>query len=218
MPTKTSTPGSNGSISIDATVGSVEAVMRTAAKFNCQKVVVTSSMSTHLEAKANFLDETTWYAPDVSSPKPFVQYMSSKVLAEQRAWELSLSLGIPLTTIAPVYIGGPTILAGQDPKAPISNQDLLRCIQTEAKSKIPGWIDVRTVALLHVLALEANQMVGRRVLACTHNTGVVKMDCSLMNKLLANEAADVIEFDQTKRDLLDQIRRFTPGRVSQSVV
>lgn len=218
VPTKNSTPGNDRSISIDATVGSVEAIMLAAAKFDCQKVVVTSSMSTHLDAKATFLDETTWYAPDVSSTKPFIQYMSAKVLAEQRAWELSSSLGVPLTTIAPVYIGGPTILAGQDPKAPISNQDLLCCIQDEAKSKIPGWIDVRTVARLHLLALEADQMVGRRVLACTHNTGVVKMDCLLMNKLLANETADVIEFDQTKRDLLDQIRRFSSGRVSRSVV
>lgn len=156
VPTKDAISG----VSISSTVGCIESVMKAASKHRCAKVVLTSSMSTHLDSQASVLNEKTWYTPDLPSAKLFVQYMSAKTLAERRAWELSSNLGLPLTTVAPVYVGGPTILRGQGPKSPLSNQDLLRYMEDESKSKIPGWIDVRTVAQLHLFAIEAEELEG----------------------------------------------------------
>lgn len=205
-------------ISIDADVRRLENVMKAASDHGCKRMVLTSSMSTHLDVGAPILNESTWFTPDLATTKPFLQYMSSKTMTERRAWELSSSLNLPLTTLAPVYIGGPTIIKGHDPRSPATNQDLLRCIEDESRSKVPGWIDVRTVAHLHVLALEADGLDGRRTLACTHDRGIVKMDCSLMKALLAKEPSALIAYDRTKRDLLDQIHFYGQGHASAVAV
>lgn len=204
-------------IDIDSAISSIESVMNSAVAHASEKVVLTSSMSTHLDVKAPIQNESTWYTPDRSSTKLMVQYMSSKTLVERRAWELSSTLKLPLTTVAPVYIGGPTIIHEQDPKSSVSNQDLLRCIEDESRSRIPGWIDVRTVAHLHLHAIEDHSLNGRRILACTHNRGVVPMDCSLMNSLLAKDSAALIDFDRTKRDLLEQIDAFDSGQTRRVI-
>lgn len=55
------------------------------------------------------------------------------------------------------------------------------------------------------------------MLACTHDRGLVKMDCSLMKKLLAKAGSPLIDFDQTKRDLLDQLHLHTSERTVSQV-
>ncbi|KAJ9477271.1 putative NADPH-dependent methylglyoxal reductase GRE2 (putative) [Pseudozyma hubeiensis] len=205
-------------ISIDADVRRLERVMKAASCHGCKRMVLTSSMSTHLDVSAPILNESTWFTPDLATTKPFLQYMSSKTMTERRAWELSSSFNLPLTTVAPVYIGGPTIIKGHDPRSPATNQDLLRCMEDESRSKVPGWIDVRTVAHLHVLALETDGLDGRRTLACTHDRGIIKMDCSQMKALLAKEPSALIEYDRTKRDLLEQIHTFGSAHTSAVTV
>jgi dihydroflavonol-4-reductase len=141
-----------------------ERVLRAAKAAGIERVVTTSSCAAiflgHPNERTEPFTEKDWSIADSPLTDP---YSRSKTLAERRAWEVANETGLNLVTICPPYILGP--LLG---RAPSTSHLLLTKI---LKHQIPGapdidlpWVDIRDVAALHVAALTAENLVGKRLM------------------------------------------------------
>lgn len=150
-------------------------VLEAAARAGIQKVIYTSSVASvgTIAPGENPLDESNWNDAAVEP------YAISKTRSERLAWELSRSLGLNLVTILPGTIIGP------DFYRLTSSLEIMREL---IKGKIPmalpmelSYVDVRDVALAHILAFENPGASGRYI--ATNRTlpisGVIEMvrDC-----------------------------------------
>jgi len=118
------------------------------------RVVVTSSCNVVGFTRGEPLDESTW-RDRASSP-----YMQAKLSQERRARSLAEELGIDLVTVLPTAVLGP-----YDFKKTPTTGPFLEVFA--GKSPIPfatNLVDVRDVALGHVLAAERGARLGRYLL------------------------------------------------------
>lgn len=147
---------------VDPAVGGTERVLRAAASAGVQRVVLTSSSSAIMNAKAppgGTYDETCWTDPDDPDIGP---YPRAKTLAERAAWDMAAATGLELTAINPTVVAGPPLdaeygasiavfarlLKGRDPFLPRIGMTL---------------VDVRDVATAHLAALDRPQTIGQRL-------------------------------------------------------
>lgn len=98
-------------------------------------------------------------------------YQKSKTLAEHAAWDFIAreGRGMTLATINPVAVMGPVLSADYSH----SNNQIQQLLAGQIKA-VPrvdsGYVDVRDVASLHLLAMTAPQAAGERFLATTGET------------------------------------------------
>jgi len=142
-------------------------VLGAAVKAGVKRVVLTSSTAacaSVLDAADSTNDETVWTDP---THKAMTPYRVSKVLSERAAWEFMAEHGgsTELTTVLPSAIFGPVLSA-----------DTLGSVMVVGRvlsGKMPGAprvgfsvVDVRDLAVAHVLAMVAPQAAGERFIAC----------------------------------------------------
>ncbi len=145
-------------------VEGTERVLRAAHAHAVNRIVLTSSIvavtNKPLGEGRNAYDERDWSDPD---DRRTDGYTMSKLVAEERAWQLAESLGLDLTVLNPGLIFGPPIgdsgatsvgivkrfLRGRDPALP--------------DAAFPS-VDVRDVAAAHAEALLRPASIGQRFL------------------------------------------------------
>jgi dihydroflavonol-4-reductase len=147
---------------VDPAVNGTLAVLNACA-FNpsVKRVVITSSMAAVTDSPEGILTEDHWNVKSSLKRNP---YYFSKVEAERAAWKFmnSHKLHFDLVTILPFIVWGPSLSSG--PSESIS------LISNIINGKFPvimsldfGVVDVRDVALAHILAIEKPQASGRYV-------------------------------------------------------
>ena len=141
-------------------------VLRAAVGAGVKRVVLTSSTAAcapRLDGPDSLSDETVWTdlsVPDLSA------YRRSKTLAERAAWDFMAQSG-GSTTLASVL---PTAVFG--PVLPIETLGSVQVIGRMLDGRVPGnprrgfnVVDVRDLAVAHVLAMTAPEAAGQRFIA-----------------------------------------------------
>ncbi|KIO32648.1 hypothetical protein M407DRAFT_18408 [Tulasnella calospora MUT 4182] len=165
---------------IHGTVGILESIKKYAP--TVKRVVLTSSIASIYHAKDNLnYDETDW---NVDAPKAVeqlgrdtpgqVMYSASKVLAERGAWEFveknKGSINFDLVAINPSFVWGPPI---QQVRTVKELNETLGFFHEHTSTQNPpktkeeltiqsSSVDVRDVALAHVVALTNGEAAGER--------------------------------------------------------
>lgn len=146
-------------------------VMRAARDASVKRVVLTSAYGAifagHKKRKTPYT-EADWSDLSVKKIHP---YQKSKTLSEQAAWNFikTEGNGLELAVINPVAVMGP-VLSADYSHSNIQIQQLLEG-KTPAVPKVDsGYVDVRDVASLHLLAMTSPQANGERFLASTGET------------------------------------------------
>jgi len=153
---------------VDPAVQGTRGVLQSCASAGTvRRVVVTSSMAaiTDEPSSDHVLSEADWNTRSTLARNP---YYLSKTLAEREAWRFvesapSLS-SFDVVTINPFLVVGPSLSPGVN----TSNQmfvDLLRGAYPGILSLTWGLVDVRDVALAHILAMETPTARGRYLCA-----------------------------------------------------
>jgi nucleoside-diphosphate-sugar epimerase len=143
-------------------------VLRAAQHAGVRRVVLTSSFAAigygTVPHPARPYTEEDW--TDLSGPRPVPPYPRSKTLAERAAWEFvrSEGAGLELATVNPVGIVGPALAPDTS-----TSIELVRSFLDGEVPGIPnitfGFVDVRDVADLHLLAMTRAEAAGERFLA-----------------------------------------------------
>ncbi|MCF6165094.1 SDR family oxidoreductase [Furfurilactobacillus rossiae] len=152
-------------------VDGVLRVMRASRDAGVKRFVLTSAYGAIFAGHKN---RTTPYTEkdwtDLSA-KNIHPYQKSKTMSEHAAWNFinSEGNGMELATVNPVGVMGP-VLSSDYSHSNIQIQDLLEG-KIKAVPKVDsGYVDVRDVASLHILAMTSPKAVGERFLATTGET------------------------------------------------
>ncbi|KAH6824553.1 Rossmann-fold superfamily protein [Perilla frutescens var. hirtella] len=129
-----------------------------------KRVVITSSITTvmynHNSLQQDFTVDETWFSDPIFCEENKKWYALSKTLAEKAAVKLAEENGLDLVTLHPGYTIGPPL----QPSLNLSSVGLLDLIKEGKQILANGvyhYVDVRDVALAHVLALENPSASGR---------------------------------------------------------
>ncbi len=156
---------------IQPAVNGVLRVLTAARDAGVKRVVLTSAYGAIFAGhprRTTPYTEADW--SDVSAKKVHA-YQKSKTLAERAAWQFirESGRGMALTAVNPVAVMGP-VLANDYSH---SNGQIRQLLEGQLKA-VPrvdsGYVDVRDVATLHILAMLAPQAAGERFLATTGET------------------------------------------------
>ncbi|MYV17816.1 SDR family oxidoreductase [Furfurilactobacillus milii] len=152
-------------------VDGVLRVMRASRDAGVKRFVLTSAYGAIFAGHKN---RTTPYTEkdwtDLSA-KNIHPYQKSKTMSEHAAWDFinSEGNGMELATVNPVGVMGP-VLSSDYSHSNIQIQDLLEG-KIKAVPKVDsGYVDVRDVASLHILAMTSPKAAGERFLATTGET------------------------------------------------
>lgn len=163
---------------VNGTTGILQAIARSAP--GVKRVVITSSFAAILDgAKVNdpsvTFSEKTWNPITIEQihESPAIAYRASKKLAEKAAWDFvkdpANGTKFDLVTVNPPMVFGPVVhhLANLQ-SINTSNERIVALVQGKWKEAIPDtgvalWVDVRDVALAHVLAFEKSELGGHRL-------------------------------------------------------
>jgi len=141
-----------------------------------KRVVITSSFAAIVNGKQHpaVYSEELWNPITMEEAmQPAGTYRASKTFAERAAWDFvkDNKPNFTVATINPPMVFGP--VANDQSLASIntSNARILDAIQGKHKDSIPPtgvylWVDVREVALAHVLAMEKEEAQGNRFFLC----------------------------------------------------
>ncbi|CAO2165016.1 unnamed protein product [Urochloa humidicola] len=148
---------------LDPAVKGTLNVLASCKKASIKRVVVTSSMAAvAYNGKAKTPDvvvDETWFSDPEVCEKNQQWYILSKTLAEEAAWKFSRDNGLEIVTINPTMVIGPLL----QPTLNTSAEAILKLVN--GSSTYPnasfGWINVKDVALAHILAYEIPSANGR---------------------------------------------------------
>lgn len=160
---------------IIGTTGILKSIKKSAP--TVKRVVITSSFASIVDGKQGTRPSHT-YSEDDWNPitkeeapqNPANGYRASKTFAERAAWDFveQEQPNFTLATMCPPLVLGPIVhyLNSLD-SLNTSNQRVRDIIQGKAKQEIPEtgtfiWVDVRDLALAHVLAIEKEQAANKR--------------------------------------------------------
>ncbi|KAE9387892.1 D-lactaldehyde dehydrogenase [Gymnopus androsaceus JB14] len=154
-----------------------------------RRVVVTSSTAAILEQlpEPKLFSEADWNNQAIEEVEKngreanqSAKYRASKTLAEKAAWDFynsnKANLSWDLVTLNPPYVFGPAINLPPSASPSALGTSLLDWYNTVATSDMggksldalanvgAGWVDVRDIALAHVLALTKEEAGGERLL------------------------------------------------------
>ncbi len=156
---------------IHPAVDGVLRVLRAASAAGVQRVVLTSAYGAifagHRDRRIPFTEEV-W--SDLSQPD-IQPYQKSKTLAEKAAWDFIHDdpTGMTLATVNPVAVMGP-VLAADFFHSNLQIQDMLNGKTAVVPQVDSGYVDVRDVASLHLLAMMTPAAANQRFLATTGET------------------------------------------------
>jgi dihydroflavonol-4-reductase len=173
-------------------------VLRAGLAAGARRIVVTSSTAAAQPKPGEPSDETVWTdLPD----KPIHNYPRSKTLAEQAAWAFAKEHKIELSTVLPAMVLGPVL--GSDYSASV---DVIGFMLRGKMPLVPriGYniVDVRDLAVLHVLAMTRPEAAGERYFGSGDFLWMSDM-ARILCERLGPEAAKV-----STRGLPDVIVRF----------
>jgi nucleoside-diphosphate-sugar epimerase len=94
-------------------------------------------------------------------------YQWSKAQSERRAWELANKFGVPMTSICPSFIFGPSTDGSLDSSNSYSIQLLRQWFRGESPVQSRLCVDVRDVAKAHVAAGARKVSIGKRYVLST---------------------------------------------------
>lgn len=156
---------------IQPAIDGVLFVLRAASRHHVKRVVLTSAYGAifagHPDQNTPFTEDI-W--SDLSAPN-IHPYQKSKTMSERAAWDFIKNddSGLELATVNPVAVMGP-VLADDYSHSNIQIQELLTG-KTKAVPRVnSGYVDVRDVASLHILAMTKPEAAGQRFLATTGET------------------------------------------------
>jgi len=148
-----------------------------------KKVVITSSFASVINRSKGFWPDHTYSEADwnpttleESLENAVNGYYGSKVLAEKAAWKFveDEKPGFALTTLTPPMVYGPVkqkvhSLDEVNTSSTLQRDLLLGKYKGEdiPDISVPLWVDVRDLALAHVLAIESSETDGQRVFTAT---------------------------------------------------
>lgn len=156
---------------IHPAVNGVLHVMRAARDAKVKRVVITSAYGAIFAGHEN---RTTPYTEEDWSnldAKNIFPYQKAKTLSERAAWKFieEEGRGLELATVNPVGVMGPILTSAYSH----SNVQIQQLLDGEVKA-VPnidsGYVDVRDVASLHLLAMTSSKAAGERFLATTGET------------------------------------------------
>ncbi|KAH7679259.1 Cinnamyl-alcohol dehydrogenase protein [Dioscorea alata] len=166
---------------IDPAVKGTLNVLNSCAKISSiKRVVVTSSMAavafnerwTH-----DVMIDETWFSSVDFCERNELWYALSKTLAEECAWKFSKDNGIDMVTINPSFVIGPLL----QPTLNLSAAQILNLINgtTYNPNENYRWVNVKDVALAHILAFEVPSANGRyclveRVTRCSEVIKIIR--------------------------------------------
>lgn len=156
---------------IQPAINGVLFVLRAASRHHVKRVVLTSAYGAifagHRDQKTPFT-EADW--SDLSKPN-IHPYQKSKTMSERAAWDFigHDDSGLELATVNPVGVMGP-VLANDYSHSNIQIKDLLTGKIRAVPKVDSGYVDVRDVASLHLLAMTRLEAAGQRFLATTGET------------------------------------------------
>ncbi|KAI3445056.1 hypothetical protein Pfo_001721 [Paulownia fortunei] len=150
---------------IDAAVKGTINVLTSCKKVSSiKRVVITSSMTSvtfnYNPLKPDVTVDETWFSDPVFCEEREEWYALSKTLAEKAAWKFVEENGLDLVTLHPGYVTGPLL----QPTLNLTSEALLNLIKEGKQLRPSGicrYVDVRDVALAHILAFENSSARGR---------------------------------------------------------
>ncbi|XP_057807770.1 phenylacetaldehyde reductase-like [Salvia miltiorrhiza] len=129
-----------------------------------KRVVITSSIAAVMynydSLKQDFIVDETWFSDPIFCEEKKEWYALSKTLAEKETWKFAEENGLDLVTLHPGFTIGPPL----QPSLNLSCAALLNLIKEGKQLMANGvyrYVDVRDVALAHILALENPCASGR---------------------------------------------------------
>lgn len=171
-------------------VNGVLYVLRAAKAAGVKRVVLTSAFGaicygTH---KKTPYDENDW--SDLNAGLPF--YQKSKTLSEQAAWNYVKheGKGMELSVINPVVVLGPVLGADYSHSIRMIYQMLNGAIKGLPQLRF-GYVDVRDVADLHVIAMQHPLAAGERFLAVAAEAMSMLDIANILHNELGDKAAKV---------------------------
>lgn len=160
---------------INPAINGVLRVLKAASAAHLKRVVLTSAYGAifagHRDQTTPFTEED-WSDLSVKGIHP---YQKSKTLSERAAWDFidNDHSGLELATVNPVAVMGP-VLADDYSHSNIQIQEMLTG-KTKVLAPVDcGYVDVRDVASLHLLAMTSPKAAGQRFLATTGETYSMK--------------------------------------------
>ncbi|XP_061998628.1 phenylacetaldehyde reductase-like [Rosa rugosa] len=188
-----------------------------------KRVVITSSMAAvRFNGKpltADVIIDESWFSDPAFCEKEKLWYMLSKTLAEEAAWKFAKEKGIDIVTINPGWVIGPLL----QPTLNLSVELVLKLVNGTEKfpNRTYRLVDVRDVAIAHILALENPSASGRYCLvgSVKHCSEVVKMLYEISPALnLPDKCADDKPFTPTNQVSKERTQtlgvKYTPLEVS----
>lgn len=195
---------------IEGTVGILRSIHAHAP--SVKRVVITSSFASIMNNEKGDWPEHTYTEEDWNPitredglQDPAAGYTASKKLAEEAAWDFlkKQKPSFSLTTICPPMVYGPPEQEVTDlSKLNTSAADMysLFCGQREASNQAWIWVDVRDVALAHVLALESPKAPNQRYLISS-------------GRYSAQQFLDYIWQNYPERAKVKKVSKGTPGKL-----
>ena len=149
---------------ITPAVEGTKRVINAAIKAGIKRVVITSSIVSITAGKPSGT-----YGPDSWSDvdKNIGAYAKSKTLAERAAWETVKGSSTELVAINPGFVLGPSLGATGDGTSETMIANMIGGKMPAVPNVAMGMVDVRDIARLHVAALEAPHVSGKRFIAAS---------------------------------------------------
>ncbi|KAJ4751709.1 hypothetical protein LUZ62_086114 [Rhynchospora pubera] len=162
-----------------AVKGTLNVLKSCAKASSVNRVVMTSSMCAVTfngrSLNPDVVVDETWYSEPDFCIKNKLWYHLSKTLAEEAAWKFSKENGVELVTINPGMVIGHLL----QPTLNLTNEFIYKLVSgsTTFPNSTKRWINVKDVAMAHILAYEIPSANGRYCLAekVTHNSEVVEI-------------------------------------------
>ncbi|KAF7069446.1 hypothetical protein CFC21_075076 [Triticum aestivum] len=165
---------------LDPAVNRTLNVLRSCKKASIKRVIVTSSMAAvAYNGKPRTPDvvvDETWFSSPEVCEKNKQWYVLSKTLAEEAAWKYANDNGLEIITINPTMVIGPLL----QPTLNTIAEAILKFINGSSSTYANfcfGWINVKDVALAHILAYEVPSANGRYCMVerVIHHSDLVKI-------------------------------------------
>ncbi|WNO11566.1 SDR family NAD(P)-dependent oxidoreductase [Teredinibacter sp. KSP-S5-2] len=194
-----------------------QVVLSVAKELGVKRVVFTSSI-----AAIGFggSEDAPLTEADWSDPQD--PYIRSKLVSEQAAWEFAKENNLDMVTICPSIIMGPNFY-----KQTPSTVNASAFINNQLPFRFPiqcSVVDVRDVALAHILAFEKENASGRYLVPGTHISDLVDLlseldeDMVVPERMLTlDEAIQLAEKSGTPIELVGQPYRYSDKKIREEL-
>lgn len=189
-PTLTHQPRNDDEMVRPAVDGTLR-VLRAARDAGVRRVVMTSAIGAvaygHPDRNTPFT-ESDWTNVDAG----IAPYQKSKTLAERAAWDFVAGdgRGLELATVNPTAVLGPVLGPDYSP----SLNGIARMLDGSMPALLPfatGYVDVRDVASLHMLAMTEPAAAGERFIATAGHSLWQREVAAILRERLGERAAEV---------------------------